>query len=285
MGNSIVSSYVFMPPEPPMYDAENPYPVTWLTTKSGKTIPSYFLPAKKATKTTILYSHGNAADIGAMYEFLVLLRECLPVNVFHYEYIGYGLAKKDGNTTFLPNETTTYESAEAAFEYLIKSKDIPKEEIIIFGTSVGSGPSCHLAAKYQGLKGLILECPFLSIMRIVTQTVFARPIDIFCNINKIEKVTFPVLVLHGKRDDVVPFDHGFALYAKIPRQYQYPPVWIDHATHHNIIEEMTVKGYISTLRQFIDYCDNVKNKEVQNQPRRPSISPTKSTFSMDENCI
>jgi pimeloyl-ACP methyl ester carboxylesterase len=204
-----------------------------------------FLRTFRQTKTTILYSHGNAADIGAMYEFLVLLSDYLPVNVFHYEYIGYGLAKRDGNTNLVPNEATTYESAEAAFEYLLKSKDIPKEEIIMyvifvyininlysFGTSVGSGPSCHLASKFPGLKGLILECPFLSIMRIVTTTVFARPIDIFCNINKIEKVTFPVLVLHGRRDDVVPFEHGEQLHSKIPTAFKYPPVWIDRATHH-----------------------------------------------------
>jgi hypothetical protein len=69
-------------------------------------------------------------------------------------------------------------------------------------------------------------------MRIVTTTVFARPIDIFCNVNKIDKITFPALVLHGKRDDVVPFDHGFALHGKIPEKYRYPPVWIDRATHH-----------------------------------------------------
>lgn len=87
----------------------------------------------RPTKTTILYSHGNAADIGAMYDFLMLLREYLQVNVFHYEYIGYGLAKMDGDTPLIPNETTTYESAEAAFEYLTVNKDIPKEEIIMYG--------------------------------------------------------------------------------------------------------------------------------------------------------
>jgi hypothetical protein len=85
----------------------------------------------RPTKTTILYSHGNAADIGAMFEFLILLRDYLPVNVFHYEYIGYGLAKMEGESPLTPNEHTTYESAEAAFEYLTQKKDIPKEEIIM----------------------------------------------------------------------------------------------------------------------------------------------------------
>ena len=57
-------------------------------------IPIFFwLESFRNVKTTILYSHGNAADIGAMIEFLKLLRDNLPVNVLHYEYVGYGLAK------------------------------------------------------------------------------------------------------------------------------------------------------------------------------------------------
>ena len=48
---------------------------------------------RPGVKTHLLYSHGNAADIGAMHDFLVLLRDYLNVNVLHYEYIGYGLAK------------------------------------------------------------------------------------------------------------------------------------------------------------------------------------------------
>lgn len=100
MGNNPISSLVFVPPKPSTYTADKPYPVEWLTTKSKYKIPCYFLPATTATKTTIVYSHGNAADIGAMFMFLKLLRDNLPVNVLHYEYVGYGLAKgPEGITT------------------------------------------------------------------------------------------------------------------------------------------------------------------------------------------
>ncbi|KAL0488689.1 alpha/beta hydrolase domain-containing protein [Acrasis kona] len=275
MGN-IVSSYVFMPPMT-SYDENKPMAITWLETKTKKSIPSYFLPSKKqGVKTTVLYSHGNAADIGLMYDFLVLLRDYLGVNIFHYEYIGYGLAREDGRGPLTPNESTTYESAEAAMNYLLESKSIPRSEIIIhsqnrFGTSVGSGPSCHLASKYTGLKGLILECPFTSIIRVVSPTIFARPIDIFCNINKIDKVTFPVLVIHGRDDDVVPFDHGVALHAKIPEQHRYPPTWIDNGTHHNIIERLSHKGYILLLRNFIKHC--TQQQQPPTTPSSPAVSP------------
>ncbi|KAL9646500.1 hypothetical protein ABK040_006559 [Willaertia magna] len=253
MGNSIVSSYVFVPPKP-SYDESYPHPVTFLTTKSNKLIPSYFLKAKNNTKTTIIYSHGNAADIGLMYDFLVVLRDYLHVNVLHYEYVGYGLANDNP-----PSEQDTYESAEAAYDYLTKSQGLAPSDIVIFGTSVGSGPSCHLASKYP-VKGLILECPFASICRIVTSSIFLRPVDMFLNINKIGNVKAPVIIFHGTIDSVVPYEHGVELYANVKKDYQYKFVSINDCDHHNIIEKLTIKEYIQTLRRYLEHCDNVVKK-------------------------
>jgi len=246
----IVSQYVFVPPRC-SYTTSHPHQVTWLQTASHKQIPAYYLKSKDANmKTHILYSHGNAADIGQMHDFLQLLRNYLNVNVFHYEYVGYGLASDQGS----PSEKDTYESVEAAYDYLTNTLQVSPSDIIVFGTSVGSGPSCHIASKHRGLKGLILECPFSSIMRVVTTTMFARPIDMFQNINKIDQVQFPVFIIHGRNDDVVPFEHGEALYEKVPDAFKYPPEWIDNATHHNIIEKLTVRGYIKKLMKFNEHC-------------------------------
>jgi abhydrolase domain-containing protein 17 len=76
MGNTI-GKFVFMPPET-SYNEEKPFKVTWLTTKNNKKIPAYHLK-NKYNKTTILYSHGNAADIGGMYPFLEFLHKNLDV--------------------------------------------------------------------------------------------------------------------------------------------------------------------------------------------------------------
>ncbi len=210
-------------------------------------------------KTHILYSHGNASDLGQMHDFLQLLRNYLNVNVLHYEYVGYGLAKDQG----APSERDTYESVEAAFDFLVKTQNVAPSDIIVFGTSVGSGPSCHLASKQPGLRGLVLECPFSSIMRVVTSTMFARPIDMFQNINKIDQVKFPVFIIHGRVDDVVPFDHGVSLYDKVPDEYKYPPEWIENGTHHNIIEKLTVRGYIKKLNDFLTHCTEFAEKREQ----------------------
>jgi pimeloyl-ACP methyl ester carboxylesterase len=101
-----------------------------------------------------------------------------------------------------------------------------------------------------------LECPFTSIMRVVSNSVLARPIDMFKNIDKIDQVRFPVLILHGTEDDVVPFDHGKALWEKIPDKYRYEPQWVRGGTHHNLIELLTVKGYITVLATFLKQCQS-----------------------------
>lgn len=278
LSQSVVSKFVFMPPEPCTYTLDRPSKVIFVTTKSGKQIPAYFLPANPKTKTTILYSHGNAADLGAMYEFLVLLRNALGVNVFHYDYIGYGLAKEQGT----PNETNTYESADAAFTYLTKERGYQQEDIIVFGTSVGSGPTCYLAQKHK-LKGVVLECPFTSIIRVVSQSMFGRLVDMFQNINKLPKVKCPVYIMHGTKDDIIPVEHGKELYSVVPNEFKFDPVWVQGANHHDIMEKMTLRTYIKKLQDFIEYCDNFQKKQRYKEDKSKEIIINHAPVKIDEN--
>eukprot|EP01080_Neovahlkampfia_damariscottae_P010948 gene10948-3654_t len=204
-----------------------------------------------------LESHGNAADIGGMFDFLVLLYDKLGVNVLHYDYIGYGLTK---DTYGFPSEESTYESAEAALDFL-HDQGINNKDIIIFGTSVGSGPSCHLASKEKDLLGLILECPFLSCVRVVTNNMLLRPIDMFVNINKIGKVTSPVFILHGSVDQVIAQQHGIELYAGVQDRYKWKGLWIDQADHHDMIEVLGLEKYVQVM---LDFIKDAKNTHSQN---------------------
>jgi len=182
-----------------------------------------------------------------MYDFLLLLYNNLNVNVLHYDYIGYGLIKEKYG---VPTEQTTYESIEAAHKFL-NDNGIENKDIIIFGTSVGSGPSCHIASKEKNLKGLVLECPFLSCIRVVTKSIFLRPVDMFCNVNKIGLVSCPVFIIHGGVDEVINQEHGKELFSNIPKNYQYTPKWIPEANHHDIIDTLGIKEYLKLLNDFL----------------------------------
>lgn len=259
ISESVVSKFVFFPPEC-TYTQNSPSNVIFIETKSGKRIPAFYLPAKSKTNTTILYSHGNATDIGGMWYFIKTLRDYLDVNVLHYEYIGYGLAKHEG----VPNETNTFESIDAAFDFLIRIKKIAPSDIIAFGTSVGSGPTCYIASKYK-LKGVILECPFMSIIRVVSDSVFGRMVDMFDNLDRMSKIRCPVYIMHGKRDNVIPVYHGMELYRNVREPYRYPPCWVEGANHNTILEKMSLKVYMERLNAFINYCQMNKDNNEENE--------------------
>lgn len=249
MGNPI-STLVFAPPES-TYDEEVPAKVSWLLTRKRKKIPAYWWKAKGGeTKQTIVYSHGNATDLGGMFEFMQLLHENLQnVNLLFYDYVGYGIAKDYG----VPSEAGVYESVEAAIYFLRELNILPKH-VIVFGTSLGSGPSCYISQKL-GVRGLILECPFLSCVKVVTSTPIGRLVDMFRNEDRIADVECPVLILHGRKDTVVPFIHGETLFSKVQPHLQYKFVDLPEAGHHDIIDHMSLYEYLKTIYDFIKHCE------------------------------
>jgi hypothetical protein len=112
---------------------------------------------------TIIYSHGNATDIGAMYPLQAILSNSLECNVVSYDYSGYG---ESGGTAM---ESNTYTDIAGVYEWTLENVCFGDESrIILYGQSVGSGPCCHLSQKIDGLGGMILHSPFMSGMRVLT---------------------------------------------------------------------------------------------------------------------
>jgi hypothetical protein len=125
----------------------------------------YKVPSSLANDNTktIIYSHGNATDVGAMFPLQCILAHSLECNVISYDYSGYG---ESGG---IPMEANTYRDIAGVYEWTLKnvcSDDASK--IILYGQSVGSGPCCHLASTEDDLGGMILHSPFTSGMRVLT---------------------------------------------------------------------------------------------------------------------
>jgi hypothetical protein len=83
------------------------------------------------------------------------------VNAVVYEYTGFGEANGS-----IPQEQSLYDDIETVYLYLTEIASIPADHIILFGRSIGSGPSCYLAEKYK-IAGLMLHAPLMSIIRVV----------------------------------------------------------------------------------------------------------------------
>jgi fermentation-respiration switch protein FrsA (DUF1100 family) len=186
----------------------------------------------------LLFSHGNAEDIGHNEDFFELANQA-GFGVFAYDYRGYGLS--DGK----PGEKNTYQDITAAYNYLTGTLTIPPERIIILGRSVGSGPSVWLATQ-KPAAGLILESPFVSTFRVVTHYTIL-PFDPYNNLSRIKNVRCPVLIIQGKEDEVVGFWHGPKLYeaANEPKMNY----WVEDAGHNDLLW-VAGEEYWRTLQQF-----------------------------------
>ncbi|CAL5441347.1 unnamed protein product [Camellia sinensis] len=262
--------------------------VLLLDTKSGNKIVAFYLKNPYA-RLTLLYSHGNAADLGQLYDLFVQLKANLRVNLIGYDYSGYGassgklLYNQDQNLT--PSESNTYADIEAVYECLETEYGVSQEDLILYGQSVGSGPTLHLAAKLPRLRGVVLHSAILSGLRVVCHVKFTFCFDIYKNVNKIRKVKCPVLVIHmqGTEDDVVNWLHGSGLWnmARDP----YEPLWIKGGGHCNL---ELYPDYIRHLCRFIQEMENITTeihlRKIRQNLRLQKRSNTANTSASDRCC-
>jgi abhydrolase domain-containing protein 17 len=193
-----------------------------ITTSDNVEISALYLPNRNA-RHAILFSHGNAEDIGDIHRIIMRLHD-MGFSVFAYDYRGYGTSRGR------PSETGLYRDIDAAWLYMTEKLSIPSDRIIVYGRSIGTGPSVELAEKRR-IAGLILEAPFTSIYRVVTGVPILL-FDKFENIRKIGNVRSPVLIIHGGKDELVPIRHGREIFERANKPKYH--LWIANADHNNI---------------------------------------------------
>ncbi|GAB4181391.1 MAG: alpha/beta hydrolase [Coleofasciculaceae cyanobacterium] len=230
----VADSKIFLPQPSSYSDTRD---ILKLTTHDQIQLSAVYRP-NPASKYTIMYVHGNAEDLGDIQPILQRLQD-IGFSVFAYDYRGYGTSQGK------PSERTAYRDIETAYNYLIQQLTVPAQRIIAFGRSVGGGSAVDLAAR-KPLAGLIMESSFTTAFRVVLPFSIL-PFDKFRNIDKIKKVTCPVLVMHGKADDIIPFQHGQKLFAAANEPKL--SLWVEQAGHNDF---MWVAGeqYADILRKF-----------------------------------
>ncbi|MGA1409517.1 MAG: alpha/beta hydrolase [Prochlorotrichaceae cyanobacterium] len=210
-----------------------------LETASGTTISVLYWPAETDQAQTILYSHGNAEDLFALQNTLAGFQD-RGYGVLAYDYPGYG--QSEGK----PSERGVYEAIDAAYQYLTIVEDIPTEQILVYGRSLGGGPSVDLVSR-QPVGGLILEATFVSIYRVVTR-IPLLPIDKFLNLAKIPQVDVPLLIIHGTEDTTVPFWHGEALYEAATTTSKH--LEVVEGAGHNDLQAILGDRYWEVIQAF-----------------------------------
>jgi hypothetical protein len=155
----------------------------------------------------------------------------LGFSVLAVDYRGFG-----ESADVAPTEALAYEDAEAAWSYL--EKLAPGKPRYIVGHSLGGAIAVELARRHPEAAGLVLEATFTSVPDMIKRSSWGfLPVSLiltqkFDVMSKIGEVKVPVIVAHGTRDTVVPFEMGEEVYAAVHSPKRF--VRVEGAGHHNL---------------------------------------------------
>jgi len=230
----------FVPPETYGLHAEE----VWITTSDGVRINAWYFPSASASRV-LLFFHGNAENIGTSLGRTKVL-SVLGLNILAVDYRGYG--KSEGS----PDEAGVYRDAEAAYRYLTDRRGFRAKDIVVHGVSLGGAVAIDLASRFE-CGGLIIESSFTSARDMARQAfiipLFAYvPKSQFKSLSKIVKVRAPVLIIHGTRDEIIPFSMGEKLYRAAPEPKSFVPI---AGAGHNDVLLVAVEAYTRSLKAFV----------------------------------
>ena len=215
-----------------------------------------FVPAPDE-KGTLLFFHGNAGNISHRLDSLRIFHG-LGLSTLIIDYRGYG--KSQGKIS----EQGSYLDAEASWKYLTERKNIPAQNIIVFGRSLGAAIAAYNAAKYMP-GALILESAFTSVPDMAEQLYPIFPVRLLSRFQyntreSLLSVTCPVLIIHSPNDEIIPFENGLQLY----RSAGNPKQLLEIQGGHNEGFLLSGKTYIEGIDRFIVPILS-GSKEVENR--------------------
>ena len=183
-----------------------------IETDDGERLHGWWIASSAPSRSHVLLCHGNGGNIGDRVDHARLLSNS-GFDVLLFDYRGYG------ESSGRPSEEGTYCDARAARRALLEQDGVDESRIAYLGESLGAAVALALALETPP-RGLVLQSAFTSVreMARVHYPFLPRAMvpDAYPNLERIEKLASPLLVLHGERDEIVPCSHGRALLEAAP---------------------------------------------------------------------
>ena len=222
----------------------------------GVRLTGWYVPAKDA-RFTVLLCHGNGGNIMHLLDSVGLFHD-LRLNCFVFDYRGYG------QSTGRPAEAGTYLDAQAAYDWLTGVKGIPAQQIILLGRSLGGSIAAHLAHRASA-GGLVLESAFTSCGDVAAMLYPYLPVRLFTRfffrydtLAYVQGVHCPVLVMHSREDELVPFE----LAARLFEAANEPKRLVEICGSHN-------EGFLRSVEVYQDawlkWLEFVKDHAVRDR--------------------
>ena len=215
-----------------------------INTQDGIELMSWYHNKNVNNYKTILFLHGNA---GSLENRIHKINHFKDMNVNFLLVAWRGFSGNKGT----PTEKGLYEDAESAVRWL-KSKGVRENNIIVYGESLGTGVATEIAQN-KNFAGIILESPFTSMIDAGKDKYPYLPVrlllkDRYESNKKIKNINSPILIMHGKVDNIVPFYMGKKMYelANEPK-YSYFSEYDDHMMEYNEKLLKVLKDFIGSL--------------------------------------
>tara|TARA_B100000579_G_C22784030_1_gene830875 strand:- start:702 stop:1520 length:819 start_codon:yes stop_codon:yes gene_type:complete len=190
---------------------------------------------------TIIYFHGNAGTLDNRIHKLNHFKD-MEVNFLIIAWRGFS-----GNNG-KPTEKGLYTDGRSAINWVLK-QGVKEEDIILYGESLGTGIATEIAQNKK-FAGVILETPFTSMIAAAKQFYPYIPVNLLLkdryeNEKKIKNINVPIIIMHGRKDKIVPFSMGKRIFelANEPK-YSYFTENDDHMMEYD-------NQLINVLKRFI----------------------------------
>ena len=175
-----------------------------LAVGNGDVVHAWYVRAARSDAPTLLFLHGARRNLYGN-QTRIERWQALGFNVLAIDYRGFGRS-----TERLPSEQTAIEDTRVAFAELLRREPDPNKRYL-YGYSLGGALAIDLAAREDGLAGVILESTFTRIGDLVQRSKWGWVPGLsmlitqeFDSLARIELVNEPVLLIHGTQDSIIP---------------------------------------------------------------------------------
>lgn len=217
-----------------------------IETGDGETIQSFYFSHPTDQKhPLVIYFHGNAGNLYHRFEEATKLFH-MNHNVLLVSYRGY--AKSTGT----PTEQGIYTDGASAVNYAMDALGYKENEISIFGRSLGTTVAVHISQQ-RAFKNLILITPLTSgkDMAVAMGLGLFKFIagNSYNSLEKISNLDSPMLIIHGDRDEVVPYKMGERLF----EIYHGPKHMVTiKGGKHNDLQDIDPRSYWGEIERFLE---------------------------------